>query len=799
MASFGKHFEVSPRKGISASAAIKQGNFYRITILTERLVRLEYSKDGYFNDLPTDFAINRNFPVPSFKLEEDDKYVVITTKYFELQYQKEKPFKGPSFAPDANLKVKLLNTDKTWYYGHPEARNYLASSMSLDNFRGSNKLQKGLYSTDGFVSINDKKPLTINELGILVNSPEDNDDIYLFMYKRDFGLCLKDYFTLTGYPALVPRYALGIWWYRDTIYSFEDTKKLVEQFQENDVPLNVLMLGEFWHEKDPRNYNLYKSGYHFSKALFKNPDEFIKYMHDRGIRVGIQLDSSEGIYKTDPLHKIFSQELGREFDGNIPFNAFDKMFIITYFENIVNPLLNIGIDFFWLDYSKDVRSLRALSYYHIKDFDKDDAKRPMLFARNPMVGAHRNTVLYSGETIVSWNTLKYLPYFNSSASNMGLSWWSHDVGGFKEGTEDAELYLRYVEFSCFNPIFRFSAQRGAYYKREPFRWDFKTYNIVKNYLNLRLKLIPYIYSEGYNYAKEGLPLIQPLYYMSPEFVDDTDAKNEYYFGRNLVVSPITTPKDKVMNRVIHRVLLPKGTFYEFTTGKKFVGNNRYVTFYQDEDYPVFAKAGSIIPLSLAKTVENPTKMEIMVFPGDSSIYELYEDDGITSLYKDGYFIKTGMEFTYKKNNYSLSIHPNEGKTNIIPKNRDYKIVFRNTKDVKDIEVFINEEKISNITTSYEKNSFVVWVNNVDTTKHLKVVCKGDNIEIDANQVLNDDINSIINDLNIPTKLKEHIAAICFSKMELKKKRIAIKKLKSKGLTPAYIKMFMKLYDSLKEL
>ena len=175
MASFGEHFEVNQNIGKSQVASIKQGKFYRITVLSERLVRLEYSKNGVFNDNLTDLVANRNFDVPRFNVEEDEKYLVITTSYFSLQYQKEKPFKGPSFAPEANLKVKLLNTDKEWYYEHPEARNFLASTFSLDNFKGNNKkLNKGLYSTDGFVSIIDDDPLIIKEDGVYLSF----EDVY---------------------------------------------------------------------------------------------------------------------------------------------------------------------------------------------------------------------------------------------------------------------------------------------------------------------------------------------------------------------------------------------------------------------------------------------------------------------------------------------------------------------------------------------------------------------------------------------------------------------------------------------
>ncbi len=805
MASFGKHFKIDLNRGKSKPAAIKVGNFYRITVLTERLVRLEYSKTGVFNDGITDLVMNRDFDVPKFTVEEDEKYLVITTSYFSLQYIKDYPFKGPSFAPDTNLKIKLLNTDKIWYYGHPEARNFLGSAVSLDNLKGMGvKLEKGLYSTDGFVSIEDKKPLIVNDLGLLTKPSDEYQDIYVFMYKRDFGLCLKDYFTLTGFPLLIPRYALGIWWYRDKIYSFDDTKHLVNTFSNNEIPLSILLLGEFWHEKDFNNVNLYKSGYTFNKKLFPEPKEFVDYMHERGIRVGIQLDPTEGIRKEEESFQSFIDEMGLKNVDVVPFNAFDKMFIINYFEQIVNKLTALDIDFFWVDYKKDLPSLRALNYYHIQDFKQNEYKRPLLLSRNTLVAAHRNGILYSGETKVGWNTLKYLPFYNANASNIGLSWWSHDVGGFKDGVEDAELYMRYVQFATFSPIFRFSAKRGVYYKREPWRWDYKTYNIVKYYTQLRMKFLPYLYTEAYKYASKGIPLIQPLYYSYPETYDELNLQSEYYFGSELFVCPITAPQDSVMNRSVKKMFLPDGVWYDFKTGKKFMGGKRYVTFYKDEDYPVFVRAGGIIPLANITTnynyCDNPERLDIHIFPGKNNTYNLYEDDGITRLYEQGYYILTSIDYNYMQNNYTVIIHPLEGKTAIIPNTRDYRIIFRNTKQADKVEVFINNEDISSTAKcDIQGNDFVVLVPAVDTTKQLTVNCSGKDIEIDAGRIINEDINSIINDLKISTSLKEEIAKIAFGSMDIKQKRIAIKKLKLKGLDQKFIRMFMKLYDYLAEI
>jgi alpha-glucosidase (family GH31 glycosyl hydrolase) len=790
-------------KGVSKKETVFRGNTYRITVLSERLLRLEYNPKGNFNNNLTLLVSNRDFPVPRFKIEEDAKYLVITTKYFMMQYTKEKPFKGPFFSPDLYLKVKLNNTDKMWYLTQPEARNYKSASISLDKFP-KNKLENGLYSTDGFATLNDSMPIIIKENGILQKTNEESIDLYLFMYKRDFGLCLKDYFTLTGYPALLPRYALGIWWYRDRIYNFENTKEILRTFNKYEIPLSVLLLGEFWHTKDQNNINARKTGFTFNEVLFPEPQNFTTYMHQRGVRIGINIDPTEGINPMEKGYLAMAQDMGLDTKNVIPFNAFDKMFIINYLDKLIHPLLNLGIDFFWIDYKDDLDSLKALDYYHMNYYKINNEKRGFLLTRNCVSSSQLYTALYSGETEVSWKELSYLPFYDSNSSNIGLSWWSHDVGGFKEGIEDSELYLRHVQFATFSPIFRFSAMRGPYYKREPWLWDIKTYTIVKDYCNLRQKLIPYLYTENYKYHHTGLPLVQPLYYNYPEIYDEPNYKNEYYFGSELLISPITKEKDLIMNRAVEKIYLPHGTWYDYKTGKKFIGDKRYVVFYKDEDYPVFIKAGGILPLGILKEnkndVSNPKEMEIQIFPGKSNIYKLYEDDGYSRLYEEGYYIETAIDYNYMSNNYTVIIHPVEGKTEIIPRLRNYIIKFRNTKKADDIELFSNNEKATNRFEAISiDNDFIVKVFDVDTTKQLTINCKGKDIEIDAVRIINEDINSILSDLKIKTSLKEEIASILFTDQDIKLKRIAIKKLKKKGLDQVFIKMFMKLLEYIAEI
>lgn len=804
MASLGEHFKINNNNfTLSDSNIVFQGVNYRITILTDRLIRFEYSLKGEFYDGETEIVHNRNFQSPKIKVEQDYKFLVISSKYFMLQYAKEKPFKGPAFAPDSNLKVKLVNTDKMWYFGHPEARNFKGSAFSIEDFGDKTILQNGLYSTDGFAFLDDSHSMLIDEEGMLKPNSGNKLDFYLFIYRRDFGLCLKDYFTLTGAPPLIPRYAFGIWWNRDQIYSFEDTKKLIRVFQKNDIPLSILLLSEFWHNKDKNNLNLFKTGYSFNKELFKEPREFIDYMHNNHIRVGLNLDGTDGINNMNEGYLNMCKDLNIEPGSVIPFKALNPDFIISYFKNLIEPLYNLGVDFFWLD-SKEEIITRVLNYYHFNDYKKFIDKRGLILSRNGGKAAHLYPIHYSGETKVGWDTLRYLPYYNSNASNIGLSYWSHDVGGFKSGIEDSELYMRYVQFSCFSPIFRFSAKRGAYYKREPWRWDIKTYRIVKDYCKLRHQLIPYLYTEGYKYHHTFLPIIQPLYYYYPELVDEPDYRNEYYFGTELLVVPITKPKDEVMNRTTEKLFLPKGIWYDFKNGKKFVGNKRYISFFKDEDYPVFAKAGAIIPLAILEdqdinNTSSPKKLEINVFPGRSNAYHLYEDDGISSKFEAGEFIITAIDFNYASDNYLLSIQPVEGKTGIIPDTRDYIVKFRNTRTPEKVIVEINGGIFNDYETYADDNNFIVKVKNVDTRKHLTVNCIGNNIEIDAVRIINEDINGIISDLKIETLLKEQIAAIIFSDMKINRKRIAIRKLKKSGLNTNFIKMFIKLLEYIEQI
>ena len=802
MYNLGEHFR--PNYGAAAvnSESVIQGKKYRITIMTERLIRLEYNENGVFEDRPTELAWFRNFEKPNFQIKQDEKYLEITTKYFKLFYIKEKKFYGGKLNPAANLKIELLNSERYWYYGHPEIRNYGAPNSNLVNKKGKVKFKKALFSLDGFASIDDSNSKIFGEDGVLINREQNSIDIYLFMYLNDYELCLNDYFALTGKPALLPRYALGNWWSRNEDYNDMKLKQLIDEFERQEIPLSVLVLNKDWHVHKYENNDKLDTGFTFNRDYFKAPYEMIEYLHSKGIRIGLSVNPMEGIYPYDEYYEEAKKYVGTDEKGIIPFNVLDPKFLDVYLKLLIHPLDALGVDFFWLDTNEKVNDyLWILKHYHFYDMMRNYKRRPMVLAKNIGVTPHRYPVLYSGKTIVSWDTLKLIPFHNASAANIGVSWWSHDIGGFHKGVEDNELYTRFVQLGVFSPIFKFGAEKGKYYKREPWRWGIKTYQIVKKYLNLRHRLIPYLYAEAYKYHTLGIPLIRPIYYKFPEMYDDVRYRNEYFLGTELFVAPIINKKDYVMNRVIHKFYIPDGVWYDFVTGKKFPGGRDYVSFFKDEDYPVFAKAGSIIPLGDNDHINDttpPKNMELHIFPGKSNLYKLYEDDGISDLYKKGFYLLTYIEYNYLPNNYTVIIRAIEGKSGIVPAKRNYKFRFRNTKKANEVIAYFNEDIIECISYT-DGPDFVVEVNDVSTIGQLTLNCKGKNIEIDAVRLINEDIEGIISDLPIETEMKEKIDEAIFSDLSIKKKRIAVRKLGNKGLEKKFVKLFLKLLEYIEQV
>lgn len=775
MADLSSYFVKDKRKLVASNRNVIKGNTFRFTVLTPRLIRLEYNANGRFEDRATALVVNRLFPDNRFSVADNNISLTITTEYFTLTYVKEKPLSSNT------IKVVINGTDKEWQPGNKEIRNVGSLAYSLDDLTNNLKLGKGLYSLDGFVLIDDSNNYVIDN-GIFRHR-EMTTDLYLFAYRSDLGLCLQDYFNLTGYPPLVPRYALGCWWYKNDKYNMYDIDGIIKNFNDNKIPISAFILGDKWHN-NVENYN-------YDRSLF-DINSLNNYYRSKTQRFGLTINPTLPINANDPLYNEVVKYIPSE-NNYISFIPLDNNTISVYLNIIVNYLMGTGIKIFNIDYNnpKDKLGLFLLNHYHYATANLSE--RGVILSRNPGIAPHRYPVVYSGKTKVSWDTLKSLATYNNSAANLGVCWQAHAIGGWYSGAENAELFLRYIQFGVFSPIFLLAGETGKYYKREPWKWNQIILNIIRDYMQLRNKLIPYIYNESYTYHKYGVPLIQPLYYKYPKIYDEPNYVNQYFFGSKIMISPIVKKRNLEMNRVVQRVFVPNGVWYDYTSGKKYQGNNYYVGFYKNEDYPIFVKEGSIIPMSLDMNTELPKNMEIQVFPAENGLYgsyELYEDDGLSLITGKNYMI-TKMNLDKVNNGYTFLMKRKEGNLNI--PNRNYTIRFRNMKKPDKVLV-----KRSNMTEDHsfeiEKNDLIVKLEDINCFEPLEVNIIGRNLEIETISVINEEIADILDDLEINTLLKEQIDGIIFSDVPMNKKRIFLRKLKKKGLEPKFINMFIGLLE-----
>lgn len=748
------------------------GNKYRFTILSPRLIRLEYSVNGKFEDRPTSLVVNRAFPKTEYAVTETEELIQISTSVFTVNYAKDKDFKASTFG--SNINAIINGTDKEWKVNSPEIKNLRAINYSLDSVKDKIILDKGLYSLDGFCIIDDSDSLVLDEKDNFIEREKGIKDWYLFLYNEDFDGCLKDYFTLTGYPSLIPRYALGAWWYKNDLYKEKDIINLVSNFHNNNIPISIFLLGDFWHNNNSYTPNI-------------NLKQVSEYLNQNNIKLGVTINPSQKITKESTEYNVIKNYINTDEISFIPFTN-EKIYI--YLNFIINNLEALGVSTFCIDYNNplDRINLWKINHYHCGK-EEISGKRSLILSRNPNIAPHRYPVIFSGKTKVNWYTLNLLPRYNLQGYNFGISFIAHPIGGYSGGIEEDELYLRYIQFACFSPIFLLASEGGKYYKREPWKWNYVIKSYITNYMNLRYRLLPYLYSESYNYHITGKALVKPFYHDYPKIYDEPLYKNQYFLGRDFFVAPITNKKNTLINRVMKRVYVPNGIWFDFLQGKKYTGNKYYNNFYRDEDYPVFVKAGAIIPMQNTYNEVVPSCLELDIYPLDQGEYYLYEDDGATKNYLRGLYMITKFNYQYQQDNYTFTIKKSDGKN--LLSTRSYLLRFKNTKNIKEVNI---SDKTIKYNCYYDKSDFIVEINNQIVGRDLEVNIKGEDILVSSVRFINEEIKEILYDLQIETLLKEKLDKVLFSDLEIRKKRIKIRKLKKQGLDSKYIKIFINLLE-----
>ena len=652
---------------------IFMGYGVRITLLSSKLIRVEQA------DLTTDLAsftvFNRRFDAGKMNVTKVNGEIVVETE--------DRIFLIKQFKP---VSVVFKDTGKTEIFSRQ--KNLKGTCRTLDATFGPVKLDDGLITEGGAYLLDDSRSILLDETGHFVKRKNNSTDYYAFAYGKDYRETVRAFYRISSNVPLVPRFALGVWWSRYHAYTQEEYLSLMDKFAEEKVPLTVATVDMDWHwvkgieEKFGVKYSGW-TGYSWNTELFPDYRQFLKELKDKNLHITLNLHPAEGVHCYEDMYEDMAKAVGinPETKKKVDFKCGSDEHWNAYFDVLHKPYEKEGVDFWWIDWQQGKKSdvdgldpLNALNHYHFLD-NAEDGRMPMILSRYAGLGSHRYPLGFSGDTAISWRVFNFQPYFTFTASNAAYSWWSHDIGGHHFGYRDDDLYLRWIQFGVFSPIMRLHSTAVEILGKEPWKYRSDVYENAEKWLRLRHSLIPYIFTMDYRTHTTGEALCEPMYYSYPENENAYKCRNEYMFGTELLVCPITKKQHKSINMGSVDVWLPKGRWVDIFTGQTYEGEKKMTLFRDLDTIPVLAREGAIVPLSADKgnKTENPENLEIWAFSGNGE-FTLYEDDSKVDY--ELHNAKTRFEMKYENGSVSFTVNAAEGDLSVLPEKRNITVRFK---------------------------------------------------------------------------------------------------------------------------
>ncbi|MFH1197727.1 MAG: TIM-barrel domain-containing protein [bacterium] len=683
----------------------------RFTVLTPRVIRMEWSEDKIFEDHASLVFVNRNLPVPNFSKEIKDNLLTIKTDELKLIYK----LGTCEFSPE-NLSVEFMigGVLKKWIFGMENKENLLGTTRTLDGADGDNytyenkkiQLEEGIISREGWCCIDDsQKPLFDNsDYPWVMPRPEKKyQDYYFFGYGYNYKQAMKDFTEVAGKIALPPKFVFGYWYSRYWPYTDTEMRELVETFESLNIPLDILVVDMDWHitslpeffkdgerVRDQAGQRIGWTGFTWDKNFFPYPDNFLKWTEAKRLKTCLNIHPASGIQPHEEKYSEMAKAVGIDPASKqyVPFNITDKEWAKHYFDIILHPMEKMGVDFWWLDWQQwgstaipGVNPTFYLNYVHYSDMERQNQKRPLIYHRYGGLGNHRYQIGFSGDTHITWNSLNYQSYFTVTASNVGFGYWGHDIGGHMGSNEnDPELLTRWFQSGVFSPILKSHATHDEGIKRKIWEYPPVNFFIMRDFIKLRYSLIPYIYTNARKAYDDGISICRPLYYEEPEKDESYQFPNEYYFGDDIIAFPITRPIGEDSLFAVQKIWLPKGNWYEWSGGTILEGEKTINRAFTIDEIPLYVKEGAIIPMQLDMKNTSEKKVDpliLNIFPGEKGATRIYDDEGDSQYFKNGEFTFTPVCFEKVKNKIELTIEPVEGSFPGMLTNRSYELRFIN--------------------------------------------------------------------------------------------------------------------------
>ncbi|PZP48607.1 MAG: alpha-xylosidase, partial [Pseudopedobacter saltans] len=664
----------------------------RFTVLSPNLIRMEWDSTGHFTDLPSFTVVNRKMKVPHFTKTIKDRKFIVTTDALRLEY-----VMGTGKFSSTNLHVSSVGISSTilWEPGKSQTDNLKGTYRTLDEYDGDSKhgvkmpIEDGMLAKDGWTFLDDSQSLLFDSSSnpwVDKSARHSNQDWYVFIYGSDYKKALFDYASIGGNVPLPPRFAFGYWWSRYWRYSDNEFRSLLANFKRFNIPLDVLVIDMDWHKQG-------WTGWTWDSSLFPNPSKFLQWTNEQHLKTTLNLHPADGVGFNEEKYRQFAHAMAFDTVGHksIPYQGSNRKFMQTLFDTVLRPFEKMGIDFWWLDWQqwledKDVPNLSNtwwLNYMFFTDMANKGTSRPMLYHRWGGLGNHRYQIGFSGDAIISWKSLAFQPYFTSTASNVLYDYWSHDIGGHTITRDfkglDPELYARWMQFGALSPIFRTHSTKNGLLNKELWEFRGKYYDAIYDAVKLRYRLAPYIYTMARKTYDSAIAICRPMYYDYPTDSNAYQFKDQYAFGDDILVAPITEPSTNGIST--KRIWLPPNdNWYEWNTGTLLKGGQIVDRKFSLDEYPIYVKAGAIIPMN-SDSVQNldgqPSTISLGVFPGmqNPSVGNLYEDPGNNKNYVNDNSTTSYRTSLDAQNNISFVINPVKGNFKGMQLKRKYIVRF----------------------------------------------------------------------------------------------------------------------------
>jgi alpha-glucosidase len=517
--------------------------------------------------------------------------------------------------------------------------------------------------------------LTGSEGRIRPSTPEASLPVDIFVIGFDEPqAAMNEYAKLTGFPEMAPLWSFGYQQSHRTLGPPEEILGEAKKFRDKKMPCDAMIyLGT---DFCPNGWNTHNGEFTWNSRAFPDPPRDVQQLHGDAFKVVLHI-VVEGHHFYGTVHDPCTAPplpSGRTPDGHWPP---DRQ--VSCYWPAHKPLMDVGVDGWWPDqgdgYDAPSRLARNRMYFEGTMMYRPN-ERVYALHRNGYAGMQRYaSFLWSGDVFSTWETLKtHIPVAINTALS-GIPYWGTDIGGFVPTQEyTGELFARWFQFAAFTPLFRSHGRDWrlhlpwgwtngeiGYQETPRYHPDPKELNnpaiepICKKYLELRYRMLPYLYSAVKETCETGIPVLRALWLHYPDDDQAVSRGDEYLFGRDLLVAPIV--EKGATSRTLY---LPRGSWYDFWTGERFEGGREITRQVDLATIPLYVRAGAILPMGpvkqyTAEKVDGP--LTLLVHPGANGAFSLYEDDGNTFNYRNGEFMRIQMTWDDHRRRLRMRLAP----------------------------------------------------------------------------------------------------------------------------------------------